>query len=352
MGTATPGASLEAVFAQRTVPIDEIGRALSSMWRAADGISTEKGESAIVRSRALTLIAISESATFPTMANAVNAAIAVVPARSVIVEIASCDGVTAQVGGTCTIGGSGGKQFCQEQVVVKASNSTLRDLPSILVPLAVSDLPLVLFVPDTKLLRSDLVAQLVPVVDVLIVDSDGCADVADTFQYLARLENIEHLIVRDIAFERLRTWREVIAAGYDEVAGAGARVTAVQATCADNDAQGSLVLGWLESRFAGDQRPFVRMRRQVDDPSQKGAVCGIDLEVHDDDKRTDIHFKQFGNHVLRLRSDEEDGTAAAELPRPLLHPFAALTHVLADPIRDIAYDQALRAVIARYSKGR
>lgn len=345
------GSTLDPLISQRTIAVEDIGRTLSSMWREADAATPENPGSAVVRARALTLIALGAGSEFSRMANAVNAAVASVPARAVLVELDAevADGITAEVGMNCAIGGSAGKKVCQESVMLRAAHDRLRDLPSLLVPLAVSDIPLVIYLPSTRELRHPVTTRLLEVADVLVIDSMGCEDVGATFAHLVRIQDVDHVIVRDLSFERLRTWREAIASAYDEVAGDHARVTTVQAMCSNNDAQGSLLLGWIESRFKKDQRPFVRMKKTIDDPAQQGAVCGIDLEIQDSEKRTDVSLRQFGKNVLRLRGKEH--SASAELPRALLHEHQALTNVLADPIRDHAYDDALRAVVQRYTHG-
>jgi glucose-6-phosphate dehydrogenase assembly protein OpcA len=340
-------ASIDDIFAQRSVPVEDIGRALSNMWRTADSAGSGGDDGAVVRSRALTLIAIAPEKMYSNTANAVNSAIAVVPARSVVVEIAERaeDVIVAEVGGTCTIGGAGGKRFCQEQVVLRADASRVRDLPSILVGLAVSDLPCVLFLPDTSQIDSDLVNRLLPILDVLVVDSSNCGDPAETFDRLLRLESAEHVIVRDLAYERARTWRDALAFAFDEAAGEDARVTAITATFAPQDAVSALLLGWIESRFSG-ARPFVRVKKKTDAAGE--AICAIDLEVNDEQKRTEIKLRQLERGVVRLRGKDEAGEP--EAPRALVDPFTALTRILADPIRDAGYDAALRAALARHAK--
>jgi glucose-6-phosphate dehydrogenase assembly protein OpcA len=343
------GSPLEAVFATRPVEIEGIGRAMSSMWREADSLAQAAGGGAVVRARGLTLVALAaDAAEFREMAPAVEAAVDAVPARAVSIALDEGAGsdLDAEVGGRCR--SAGGKSFCQEHVVLRAHGSRVKDLPSLVVPLAVSDLPFVLYLPSTTLLRSDLVTRLLPIVDVLAVDTDGCADVPETLAFLRRLADVDHVIVRDLAFERLRTWREAIAEAYDEVAGHGARVTAITATCVENDAQGSLLLGWIESRFPPERRPFVRLKREAAEPSRVGAVCGIDVEIHDEEKRSEICFRQFGRHVVRTGLPEH--AASCALPRPLLTEHAALTAILADAVRDRIYEESLRAAVTRAAK--
>lgn len=345
--------AVEDVFAQRAVAVDEIGRALSTMWRTADTASGAAGESAVVRARALTLIAIARSEHMNATANAVNSAIAVVPARSIVVELASDSGdvIDAEVGGTCTIGGGGGKRFCQEQVVLRAATGRKRDLPSILVGLAVSDLPCVLYLPDPAAIGDELVARLLPILDVVVVDSSAADEVAPAFDHAVRLENIERVIVRDLAFERLRPMRESIAAAYDDVAKADARVTAVSMNTTKDNAEDLLLLGWIESRFEGGERPFVRYRRNVDASAIGGARCEIVLEVNDEERRYEIRFRRFDRAFQRVFSHEERVGDDAQLHKPLVDTFTALTRVLADPIRSPYFDEALRAALSRLAKG-
>src|SRR5262245_9211985 len=97
--------SIEEAFAPRTVGVEDVCKALSAMWRTNDEAEPETtdgqadGGGTVIRSRALTMFAIATDAEeFSTMANAVNAAVSIVPARSVLVELhAKVDGVAAEV---------------------------------------------------------------------------------------------------------------------------------------------------------------------------------------------------------------------------------------------------------------
>lgn len=344
--------AVEDVFAQRTVPVDEIGRALSTMWRSADAAPGTPGESAVVRSRALTFIAIAKSDQISATSNAVNSAIAVVPARSIVVELANDPGdeIAAEVGGTCTIGGAGGKHFCQEQVVLRAAAGRVRDLPSILVGLAVSDLPCVLYLPDPAAIGGDLVTRIMPILDVLVIDSSTSDQLATTFDRSTRLEDIEHVIVRDLAFERQRPLREAIAAAYDDVAGENARVTTVTMISTHDESQDLLLLGWIESRFSASERPFLRQKRNVDSSAIGGARCELVLEVNDEESRSELRFRRFERNFIRVRGADERVGDDAHLPKPLVDTYTALTRVLADPIRSAFFDQSLRFALSRIVK--
>lgn len=346
--------AVEDVFAQRTVAVDEIGRALSTMWRTADAASGEAGQSAVVRSRALTLLAIAKSEHMNATANAVNAAIAIVPARSIVVELSADpgDSIFAEVGGTCTIGGGGGKRFCQEQVVLRAAAGRKRDLPSILVGLAVSDLPCVLYLADPAATGDELVTRLLPILDVVVLDSAGGDDLIPTFDRATRLEDLAHVIVRDLAFERLRPLREAIAAAYDDVAGENAQVTTVSLNSVRDEAEDLLLLGWIESRFDNQARPFVRRKRNVDPAAIGGARCELVIEVNDDERRTELRFRRFDRSFQRVFGPDDRVGDDAHLAKPLVDTHTALTRVLADPIRSPYFDQALRAAYTRLAKDR
>lgn len=339
---------LKELVRSRAADLDDVGAALSQMWRGADAAVGEDGEAAIVKACGLTLIAIASSdAEFAATSAAVAAATSAVPARTLLVQIDADvpKGLSADVAGICSLGPAG-RPICQEQVIVKAAKSRVGDLPSLIAPLPVSDLPAVLLIQDVALVRSDLVRRLLPVIDVVIVDTRHCDDVAETFAALLAFEDAHRLVVRDLAFERLTVWREAIASAYDEVKGEGAQVTAVSATCPGEAAEGWLLLGWVESRFPQHGRPFVRMKRPAGSKSHAGgAVCAIELEVQDSDKRSDIRIEQQGNCVLPVTARGDEPVPG--LPRPLADELELLTGVLLDPSRDRAYDSTLRAVIAR-----
>lgn len=329
-----------------TVDVTRVGQALQELWKKADNSKDE--EAAIVRACGLTVIGLAFSdAELMELSAEIGTATSVVPARTLLVQSGADieGGLSAEVAAFCTLPGPDRKQVCHEQVLLRAARPRAEDLPALITPLTVPDLPAVLILGSHEAIHSRLVERLLPAIDVLITDTRGCKDVHGTFRKLLAIRDGRRVKIRDLAFERLATWRETIANAYDEVLTNRERLMAVEANCVGNDAEGSLLLGWIESRFPPGRRPFCQLDRTA--RRETGIVTGIRMTVAGAGAPRTIAFEQRGRHVLRL--DEGDHTTTCELPRPTPDDRHLLTRILIDPQNDRIYDRTLRTVVERFA---
>lgn len=335
---------LEALTRPRTVGADRIGDSLREMWSQADAESTEDAGQAMVRACGLTVIALAASDDdLNRTCVQVGIATAAVPARTLIVQTdASVDGgLSAEVSAFCALG-AGGRQVCQEQVLLKCAADRVADLPSLITPLPVPDLPVVLFLATPDLLEGELVDRLLPAIDLLVLDSSGALELARTFHRLVRIHDRRGIGLRDLAFERLLTWREAIASAFDQ-AGPDGRLSRVEVVGTGGDSEAQLLLGWVASRFDGEQAPEIRMRRPAGDQQGQGRSLRLDFRGGAEIDR--CLLQQSGQHVIQ--QEESGSKTACSLPRPMRPDDELLIRILSDPQGDRIYDQALRAAIHR-----
>ena len=134
-----------------------------------------------------------------------------------------------------------------EHVEIDLGPQHLLALQTIADPVLVSELPTVVWSPHG---HPEAVEALLPLVDVMLLDSDDMADPSAAF---ARAEHLrEHAYVVDLAWLRTTPWRERLAATFDlpERLAALREITEVEVRHQETSRASALLLaGWLSSRL-------------------------------------------------------------------------------------------------------
>ena len=149
------------------------------------------------------------------------------------------DGLDAQLSIRCFP--IGDRAICGEVIELTLRGARAAAPASIVLPLLISDLPVFLRWRGEPDWESGEFAQLVGIVDRLVVDSTEWRDLPAPYARLAAL--FERVAVSDIAWDRTERWRSLLASLWPGVA--GVRAIRVHGT----PAQGHLLVGWLESRL-------------------------------------------------------------------------------------------------------
>lgn len=146
-----------------------------------------------------------------------------------------------------------------EQVEIDMGPEHLSVLRTIVDPVLVSEIPTLLWSPHG---HDEAVEALLPITDVMLVDSDGLLEPAEAFGRAREL--LEHAYVVDLAWLRTTPWRERLAASFDlparlpaleRIAGLAIRHQAI------STASGLLLVGWLSSRLHWEGEPLQRLNR-------------------------------------------------------------------------------------------
>lgn len=132
------------------------------------------------------------------------------------------------------------RHLCSEVVELRLRGERLRAPASIVVPLLLPDLPVFLRWRGRPDFGSDVLRQLIEVVDRLVVDSSEWSDPVDDYAELARI--FEEVAVSDIAWRRTLPWRSALAAAWPEL----------PERLAGPPAETALVAGWLRSRVGAE----------------------------------------------------------------------------------------------------
>ncbi len=158
-----------------------------------------------------------------------------------------------------------------EKIEIDLGPQHLPTLQTIIDPIIVSGLPTVLWSPHR---HDDAIRALLPLIDVILLDSDDFPSAADAFERVFSVR--DHAYVIDLAWLRTTPWRERLAASFDLRSRLAAlrHVNGLDIRHRDGSSASALLLaGWLASRLgweagaagaarAGPARGRSRQRRR------------------------------------------------------------------------------------------
>jgi glucose-6-phosphate dehydrogenase assembly protein OpcA len=200
------------------IDVAAIERELTSLWQQA----SEDEDHGVIRSSILNLLVYAPKNADAALVNDMLAGItAAHPCRAVLMIAESSEAepkLEAQVTSRCTLPTATSKQVCCEQVTVTAAGSAVNDVPSAVVPLLLSDLPVYLWwraVP--RIQDKALFQKLADISDRVIIDSAFFNDPQGDLAKMATVLNDtpRWTAISDLNWARLTAWRALLAAFYD-----------------------------------------------------------------------------------------------------------------------------------------
>jgi glucose-6-phosphate dehydrogenase assembly protein OpcA len=102
------------------------------------------------------------------------------------------------------------RQICCEQIEIMASDAALADLPSVVLPLAAPDLPVIVWSRSARLFEMPPFGAIARMAAKVVVDSAGFADPKGALRLLAEMAR-SGVPLGDLAWTRLTRWREMLA---------------------------------------------------------------------------------------------------------------------------------------------
>ncbi len=156
----------------------------------------------------------------------------------------------------------GGLSVMRETVEIDLGPEHLEALRTVVDPVLIAELPTVCWSPHG---HGESVRKLLPLIDVILLDSDDLPDPSEAF---ARAETVrEHAYVVDLAWLRTTPWRERLAASFDLPTRRGAlgEMLALDIRHRDGSTASALLLaGWLSSRLGWQRSPLHLLRDRID----------------------------------------------------------------------------------------
>ena len=192
-----------------TVAPDSILKELAALWTQQG----KEGDAGVLRACSMTLLVIAEAADD---ASALGETLAALmpehPARAILIRLQG-EGERAlsqRVYQQCWKPFGQRQQICCEQIEITASDAALADLPSVILPLAVPNLPVILWCQSARLVRRPEFGEIAGMATKVVIDSAAAGDSTDAIVCMA--DGVRSGgILADLAWTRLTRWRETLA---------------------------------------------------------------------------------------------------------------------------------------------
>jgi glucose-6-phosphate dehydrogenase assembly protein OpcA len=192
-----------------TVAPDSILKELAALW-TQEG---QQGGAGVLRACTMTLAVIAEAADdAAALGETLAALMPEHPARTILIRLRG-EGeraLTERVYQQCWKPFGQRQQICCEQIEITASDAALADLPSVILPLAVPDLPVILWCRSARLVRRTEFGEIAGMATKVVLDSAAAADSTDAIRWMAEAVGTGGILA-DLAWTRLTRWREALA---------------------------------------------------------------------------------------------------------------------------------------------
>ena len=197
-----------------TVAPEKILKQLAELWVTTAKEATEESGHGVLRACSMTLVVVAEhSDDVSALGETLAALMPEHPARAIVVRLTGNGGrdLSDRVYAQCWMPFGQRRQICCEQVEIVASDDALGDLPSVVLPLAVPDLPLILWCRGARVLRVPEFPPLAEMATRIVMDSAGFGEPGTAFQWLQAAVSRRQPLVGDLAWTHLTRWREMLA---------------------------------------------------------------------------------------------------------------------------------------------
>ena len=242
---------------------ERLRRRLSEVWTAL-------GDE-VMRACALTLVAVVDPAAGPEEAARTLAELMPEhPSRAVIIRLEDGppDLLDADVEAQCWMPFGQRRQICSEQIVIRCSDQTFGEVPAVVLPLVVPDLPVVVWCASRRAWLSSAFPNLAASAGRVIADS---AAIPEAFGAAG---------VADLAWTRLTRWRALLAQVFDNEV-YRRRILEFSSLAIRHEGTRSpaalLFAGWLASCLAWDDDRLRAIRFETTGDDGVGRLLGFDL---------------------------------------------------------------------------
>lgn len=191
---------------------DRLLRELAALWVSLGREHQEGDGQGVLRACTMTLFVLADEADDPSAIWETMAALMPDhPARAVLVRLARGTGraLEARVFAQCWLPFGQRRQICCEQIEISASDAALADLPPVILPLAVPDLPVVVWCRCPRTFASPELPRICAAAGKIVVDSRAMGDARAVLPTLAA-RALAGPALADLAWTGLTRWRELV----------------------------------------------------------------------------------------------------------------------------------------------
>ncbi len=203
---------------------DAILKDLAKLWvslakdKEGDPAEQTATGSGVLRAIAMTLIAaVDESEDPAEVGETVALLMKEHPSRAITLRLVAGEGrvLSSRVYAQCWMPFGQRRQICCEQIEITASECAVEDLPAVVLPLTVPDLPVILWCRSARMVSLPEFAGIEAVATKIIVDGDSFASTGAAFEQLQKARR-EGRVVADLAWTRITRWREITSRAFED----------------------------------------------------------------------------------------------------------------------------------------
>src|SRR5450432_583540 len=201
-----------------TVAPEKVLKELSALWVAHGKEGEGANAAGVLRACSMTLVVLAETGDDrAALGETIAALMPEHPARALVIQLTGAGprALTERVTQQCWKPFGKAPEICCEQVEITASDAALADLPLVLLPLVVPDLPVIVWCRSARLLRMPEFREIAGMAAKVAMDSAGFADtvgLANVAAVIAWMSDAtrEGLTIGDLSWTRLTRWREML----------------------------------------------------------------------------------------------------------------------------------------------
>jgi glucose-6-phosphate dehydrogenase assembly protein OpcA len=192
---------------------EHILRELADLWISLGKQGQAESGAGVLRACTLTLVVLAEASDDATaLGETIAALMPEHPARTIVVRLSGAGerALAERVYAQCWMPFGERRQICCEQIEITVSDAALADLPSVMLPLAAPDLPVIVWSRSARLFEMPPFSAIARMATKVVLDSAEFADPKRTLRLLAETAR-SGILLGDLAWTRLTRWRETLA---------------------------------------------------------------------------------------------------------------------------------------------
>ena len=196
-----------------TVAPEKILRELADLWVSLGKEGQAEHGAGVLRACSMTLLVLAEeSDDVMALGETIAALMPEHPARAIVVRLRGAGerALTERVYSQCWMPFGQRRQICCEQIELTASDAALADLASVVLPLAVADLPVMIWCRASRLVEMAEFHEIAAMAHKVVLDSATLPQGVDALRRLSSAVR-EGVLLGDLSWTRLTRWREMLA---------------------------------------------------------------------------------------------------------------------------------------------
>jgi glucose-6-phosphate dehydrogenase assembly protein OpcA len=200
---------MEKTVMGTTVAPEKILKELAALW-VEEG---KHGDAGVLRACSMTLVVLAEeSEDAAALSETIASLMPQHPARAILVRLKGAGerALSEHVYQQCWRPFANRQQICCEQIEITASDAALGDLPPVILPLVVTDLPMIVWCRSPRLSQMPEFHEITRTATKVVFDSSSFPDPVQAIQQIAGMQ-ARGMRLGDLAWTRLTRWREMIA---------------------------------------------------------------------------------------------------------------------------------------------